>query len=198
MTILLPGFIGEASGANSGTALLLQVTPAEGGSLNISPGVHMYDRDAEVTLSASPKPGYQFVCWQGRVKEAASSSTLVFLDSPKIVIAVFERSKFDLMEMAEEEAQVSGGRGGLYRSAGDIAAPLEQAIGGRRPHKWRWPKRPPDEDEIDDVPVPDDQGQSDVPVPSVPEPATVTLLFLGMAMLAKHRNRRTGEKHKTL
>ena len=192
LTILLAGLSGQACADAGNTALLVRVIPDDGGTLNISTGLHMYDRDAEVTLKAAPRPGYQFVCWQGAVSEAASSSTLVFLDTPKIVIAVFERSKFDLMEMAEEEAQPSVGGGGLHPSAGDISAPLEQAIGGRRPHQWHWPR--PDDFEL---PVPDDEGQGDLGVPpggDVPEPSTITFIITGMFLLTKYRNRRNSLK----
>ena len=74
-----------------GTALMLEMTPPEGGNLNIVPGVHSYDRFAAVTLVATPKPGYQFVYWMGNVTDATTGTTTVLLDSPKMVIAVFER-----------------------------------------------------------------------------------------------------------
>ena len=187
--LFLFGFASPAHCQDIGTALLLQMTPEDGGSLNVSTGVHIYDRDAEVTLTATPKPGFQFVCWQGSVVDAASSSTLVFLDSPKIIIAVFERSKFELVEL-EEGPQGSSGSGRLIRSGADYGAGLESATGGRRPPNRHRP-RP----EInDDVPVPEDNNNDDVPVP-VPEPATVTFLFTGIIFLAKYRGKRAAVKH---
>ena len=172
-----------------GTALMLEITPSQGGYLNIAPGVHTYDRFAEVTLTATPKPGYQFVYWLGNVTDATTGTTTVFLDSPKIVIAVFERSKFDLVEF-EEGPQGSAGSGGLVRGGGLSDTSLEQAIGGRRPPEFHPPK--PNED----VPVPEDNGESDPPVP-VPEPATITLLFTGFLMLSNYRRKDANTTEKT-
>jgi hypothetical protein len=183
-TVLLLGFAGPVYCENDGTALLLQITPPDGGTVNIPAGVHLYDRDVEVTLTATPKGGYQFVCWQGGVNDAASSNTLVFLDSPKIVIAVFERSKFDLMELAEEEPQPSVGGGRLLRSGGDYGAALEQAIGGKRPSRWHRPK-PPEEEKIkDNIPVP--EKGTDLPVP---EPATALYFLFSISYLRKRVER---------
>jgi len=165
-----------------GTALMLEVSPVDGGTLNLSPGVYTYDRDAAVTLIAVPKPGYQFVYWVGNVDDATTSTTMVYLDSPKIVIAVFERSKFDLVEF-EEDSESSVGGGGLIPSGPDYAAGLEQAVGAKRPSKFHLPEPPkPNED----VPVPE-EGE-DFPVP-VPEPATITFLLTGMLALAGRRRR---------
>ena len=183
--VLLPGFAPAAYCHDNSTALLLQMTPEEGGSLNISSGVHVYDKDAEVTLTATPKPGFQFVCWQGNVVDAVSNSTLVFLDSPKIVIAVFERSKFDLVEM-EEGPQGSEGAGRLIRSGGDISAGLESATGGRRPPSFHWPRPKIN----DDVPVPPEGDNNDTPTP-VPEPATITFVLAGLLALTRCRRRET-------
>jgi hypothetical protein len=167
-----------------GTALMLEITPSQGGYLNIAPGVHAYDRFAEVTLIATPKPGYQFVYWLGNVTDATTGTTTVFLDSPKIVIAVFERSKFEMVGL-EGDYMVGGegGGGGLVRGGGGPDTSLEQASGGRRPLIHHPPK--PNED----VPVPEDNGESDPPVP-VPEPATVALFCAGFLMLSNRRKGR--------
>lgn len=174
-----------------GTALMLEVSPVNGGTLNPSPGVHNYDRNAAVTLTAVPKPGYQFVYWVGSVDNATTSTTMVFLDSPKIVIAVFERSKFDLVVL-EEGPDTSGGGGRLIRSGPDYDAGPGRAGGGRRPPSFRRPQPPEPGDDFpvpekgNDVPVPEGE---DFPVP-VPEPATITILLTGMLVLAGRRHRR--------
>lgn len=150
-----------------GTALMLEISPSEGGYLNIAPGVHSYDRFAEVTLTATPKPGYQFVYWLGNVTDATTGTTTVLLDSPKMVIAVFERNKFETIGL-EDYMVVGEGSGGLVRSGGLSDTSLEEAEGGRRPESHHPGHN-------DDIPVP------------VPEPATVTLFFAGFLMLAKSR-----------
>ena len=180
----------------NGTALMLEVSPVNGGTLNLSPGVHNYDRDAAVTLTAVPKSGYQFVYWVGSVDNATTSTTMVFLDSPKIVIAVFERSKFDLVDL--EGPDISGGGGRLIPSGPDYAAGLEQAGGGRRPPSFHRP-RPPEPG--DDFPVP--ESGNDVPVPEgddfpvpVPEPATICLLGIGGLILLRKRHKELISKRK--
>ncbi|MCJ7729038.1 MAG: PEP-CTERM sorting domain-containing protein [Sedimentisphaerales bacterium] len=189
--ILLLCLAGPAYCEQDGTALLLELSPASGGNVNLEPGVHVFDRDAEVTLIAVPNPGYRFVYWLGNVIDATASTTTVCLDTPKIIIAVFERSKLALVEF-EEGPQSSLGRGGLIRSGGDYAAGLEQATGGKRPPHWH-PPQPPEEQE--DFPVP--EGEPDFPV-SVPEPATIVFIFIGMLSLAKCKRRRVevGEVHR--
>jgi len=172
-------------------ALMLQVSPVDGGSVNLSPGVHIFDRDSQVTLTATPKTGYQFVCWLGNVSDARAGRTSVFLDNPKIIIAVFERSKFSFVEF-EEDPDISSGGGGLFRSPTE-AGSNGSGIGGNRPPKFNFPRpKTPDvpvpETPPGDVPVPDDT-EGDPPVP-VPEPATVAFLLLGMLAMVKRPRRR--------
>jgi hypothetical protein len=176
---LLFCFSAQVSGQEDGTSLMLEMTPAEGGYLNIAQGVHTFDMYAEVTLKAIPKPGYQFVCWLGSVSDTATSSTTVFLDSPKMVIAVFERSKFDTVEL-EDDYIFSGDGGGLVRSGGASDTSLEMAVSGTPQDEFNGPHIP------HKVPVPEDNGETDPPVP-VPEPATITLLFAGFLILTNRR-----------
>jgi hypothetical protein len=168
----------NASGQENGTSLMLEANPPEGGYLNIKPGIHTFDMYAEVALKATPKPGYQFVCWLGSVSESAASSTSVFLDSPKMVIAVFERTKFDMagieVQGGGSESASSGGGGGLVGSGGFSDTSLEQAVSGTPGEEVNGPHIP------NKVPVPG---------PEVPEPATITLLFTGFCILAKRRKR---------
>ena len=170
LAVLLVSFVGPGYCGEEGTALLLEMSPVEGGSVNVAPGVHLYDKDSEVKLVAVPKPGYQFVYWMGNVGDATTGNTTVFLDSPKMVIAVFERNKF---ETIGQDSEMIGGvesGGGLTRSGGLSDTSLEQAVSGRRQSGNNSPP--------DDVPVP------------VPEPVSAALFFAGALMLA--RSRRNG------
>jgi hypothetical protein len=170
---LLFCFSAQAAVQGNGTALMLEASPAEGGSLNIATGVHTYDIDSDVALKATPKPGYQFVCWLGNVTNTTDSSTTVFLNSPKMVIAVFERNEFETP--GAESGYLGGGGGegggGLVPSGGLSDSSLEEAeVKNPNPQTYSYPHTSPEKP----------------PVPT-PEPATVTLFFAGFLMLANRR-----------
>ncbi len=155
---------------SDGPVLLLQQTPPEAGKITPGIGVHNFQSGTEVTLTAVPKPGYQFVYWLGDVSDSTATRTIVYLDAPKIVLAVFEQSEFEFLH-AEERSQSAPGGGGLFPSAPDYA---RQGGGGgaKRPSKRRGPTPP----EPEDFPVP------------IPEPATILLLGFGsLALLRKRR-----------
>lgn len=175
-------------------AMMLQQSPVEGGSVEPGIGVHKFDRDTNVKLRAVPKPGYQFVCWLGDVAEPTVSNTSAYLDSPKIIIAVFERAQYESMAVADALFNRPGG--GLRRSPGDIVAQGSGGGGAKRPHKYYGPSWPEDDEDLpDDLEVPD-QGQGidvpdqpdQLPVPEVPEPATVILLGSGAVFTLRRKN----------
>jgi hypothetical protein len=163
-----------------GTALLLQQTPEGGGTVTPAVGVHHFEQGTEVTLTAIPQPGYQFICWLGDVSDQMAGSTAVYLDAPKIVIAVFEQAKFEFAVFAERSQSAPGG--GLYRSPGESTSGGFGGAGAKRPSKRRGPVPTPSP-----TPIPYDE----FPVPEVPEPATICLFGLGSLMLLrKHRDKR--------
>jgi hypothetical protein len=173
-------------------ALLLQQTPVNGGSVEPGIGVHRLDGNSQITLRAVPQPGYQFVTWLGDVAEPTSSVTEAYMDSPKIVVAVFERAKFDSLEAADLIFNMPGG--GLMPSAADIGSQGGSGAGGRRPGRFPGilPSRPRPQEE-DDFPVPEEGEISDLPVPGqgeVPEPATVLLLLFGATIVRTRRKYR--------
>jgi hypothetical protein len=166
-------FSAQAAVQENGTALMLETSPVQGGYLNIPTGVHAYDMYSAVTLKATPKPGYQFVCWLGSVSNSVNSSTTVFLNSPKMVIAVFERDEFSTPRDETGGSTVigSGGGGGMTPSPG-LSYTSEDGGGGSPPGNPPHSNPPPPE------PPP--------PVPT-PEPATVTLFVTGFLMLVNRR-----------
>lgn len=144
----------------SDVALLLQQTPNKGGAITPDPGVYHYKQNSEVTVTAAPKPGYQFAYWIGDVSDPAAISTIVYLDKPKIIIAVFEQGGYGVPAV---EKGISGGGGGgsgfispamTFGQAGGISG----VAGGVKPkiYKSAYPK-------------------SEV----IPEPATCVLLGFG-------------------
>ena len=147
----------------SEVALLLQQTPSKGGAITPDVGVYHYKQNSEVTLTAAPKPGYQFLYWIGDVSDSSAISTMVYLDKPKIIIAVFELGGNGVPSV---EKGISGGGGGGGGGNGFIspamtfgqAGSISGVAGGVKPKIYQsaYPK-------------------SEV----IPEPATCILLGFG-------------------
>ncbi len=201
VAVIAAGLAGPAYCQMGGTVLLLQQTPPQGGTVTPDAGVYRFELDEEVTLTAVPKPGYQFVYWLGDVSDSMANTTIVYLDAPKIVIAVFERASFELLPVEIEPKSMPGG--GLRRSTADYARRGGGGGGGWRPRKWRWPEWPEEEEEDfpapeegNDFPTPPQDQDEDFPVP-IPEPATGILLAVGMLALMRKqgaKNRRNRYK----
>ncbi len=145
------------------TALLLQQTPILGGEISLGIGIHYFDLNAEVTLTAVPKPGYQFVYWLGDVSDSTANSTVTYLDAPKIIVAVFERAEYEFLVGAESPLDCIPDGGGFFASAVDYTRQGWTGGGGRKP------MGPPD------------------PPEWIPEPATGVLLILGSLLTFTRR-----------
>lgn len=178
---LLYGLLGPAycqspaSARTDTTALLMQQPDSHAGAVTPDVGVHYFDLDAEVLLTAVPKPGYYFVYWIGDVSDPTAISTLIYMDAPKVVLAVFARSEFEFL--VEESMMLGGGlNGGLYPSAADYSNQGYSGGGSKRP-----PSPPP--------PPPPPPPSDEFPVPT-PEPTTVLLLGLGSLLLVRRRTKR--------
>lgn len=182
---------GNAFAAQSGYSLLLQVSPANGGVVTpaaSSEGVYSAYAEENVTVTATPSPGYRFVYWLGDVGDQTANETSVSMNAPKMVVAVFERSDFDFSQVVSRSVSSPGG-GGLRRSPSPIGYnPAPSAAGGYVPDYPDFPdfpdepEEPDEENPGDDLPVPGEMGQEN----PIPEPATV-LLFGAGAMLLRNR-----------
>jgi len=165
-----------------GTVLLLQQSNLEAGIVTPEAGVHYFDLDTDVTLTAVPKPGYYFLYWIGDVSDPTANRTIVYLDAPKIILAVFERSKYELL-LEETMMLGGGGGGGMYPSAADYSNQGYSGGGSKRPQKFTLPQG--GQPQPGQPKVPDE-----FPVPSLPEPATVLLLGLGSLLFLKPKTKR--------
>jgi hypothetical protein len=175
--IALSGLLDTAYARTGEPLLLLQQSPPEGGTVTPDVGLHRFDLHTDVTLTAVAKQGYQFVCWLGDVSDPAANRTVVHLDSPKIVIAVYERDEFELL--TPSMSAVSGSVGGAFISARDYARRGYTGGGRRRPSRV-YPFTP------EEPPGPEPGPEPELPVPT-PEPATIVLLGLGALILVKRK-----------
>ena len=156
-------------------ALLLQQTPSQGGIVSPQIGVHHFVLDAEVTIIAIPKPGYQFLYWLGDVLDKTANKTTTRLDKPKIIVAVFQQLDQDQLVVGQNRATTGGGGGSVFTSGRPItnSAPSRRGGGGDPPGNPPTegddpvppddPPIPPDDPPIppDDPPIPPD----DPPIP---------------------------------
>jgi hypothetical protein len=173
--IVVAGSLKPAYCETHDPVLFLQQTPAEGGTLSPGAGVHHFELGADVTITAIPKGGYQFVYWLGDVSDPTANTTVVHLDSPKIVIAIFERIEYEFL--AATEMATSAPVGGMIPSSGTYARAGFGGPGGRRPNEYRLPAPPPE---------PEPYKPKDFPVPT-PEPTTAALLILGSLFVLRGR-----------
>ena len=122
----------------------------------------LFELNSEITLTAAPKPGYQFLYWLGDVSDPGAIKTVVYLDKPKIVIAIFEQTENGTL--VEEEGLSFGGGGaggsGLVNTVANFGytGGMSNGAGGRaKSPKVVYVKN----------------------IEAIPEPATCVLLVLG-------------------
>ena len=171
----------------SGYCLMIQHSPADGGTVTPEPGVHRIDlMNQTVTLTAIPKPGYQFACWLGDVSDAVTNETTIVVNAPKLVIAVFERTHFDLP--IDTTIEYGVGYGGLRGRPSPVRMGAGISPGEtKRPKKYE--RHVTEEPPETPIPVPDEG--TEFPVPEIPEPASGALFGLGtlvMTFLRKKKN----------
>jgi hypothetical protein len=189
----------EWQGRIDATVLLLQQTDSRAGIVTPEAGIHHFDLNAEVTLTAVPKPGYYFVYWIGDVSDPTANRTIVYLDVPKIVIAVFERSGYEFSLEEKKLQNTLGGGGRLYPSAADYSNQGYTGGGAKRAKEFEPtptptptptpPEPTPPEPVPDEFPIPEEEPD-EFPVPENPEPATLLLLGLGSLLGLRHRGKR--------
>jgi len=189
VTILL-SLGGSAYCQSADISLLLQQIPAQGGTITPNVGVHQLKPDSEIALTANPKPGYRFICWLGDVSDPKASSTVAYINGPKIIIALFERTEYeDLFPQTSTSGGGGGGGGGAAGSAGGGSPPvfanpsgLMIGGGGKAKPKVFSPASPSSPWPIDldklivEPPIFLAPAQDE---PAIPEPATAILLALG-------------------
>ena len=170
--------------------LLIEQTPIEGGIVTPGTGVHSFAPGQTVTLTATPRAGYQFIRWMGDVSVTDASTTTVTLDGPKMLVAVFERVEYPVLapaadDLGDQEAFGGGGAGGgggrMTRQSSFIGGGGASPSGSPLFEQASVSPLPPPDDNDDETP-----GDPDIPVP-VPEPGTITILAFGAGIVLVRR-----------
>lgn len=170
IALVLVSLLKPAQSQTIGAALLIQQSPAQGGTITPIPGIHHFALNTQVALIAIPKSGYQFICWLGDVSEPTANRTITYLDKPKIIIAVFEQTEYDTLLREERTPSGSRGGGGSFASGGSTTSTASYSQLGYSSSGGGGSSQ-----QVVLKPTVDDP----VPEPSVPEPATGVLLVLG-------------------
>lgn len=165
-----------------GYAMMIQESPAGSGKITPGIGVHEIGLNETITLTAIPKPGYQFVYWLGDVSDPTTNETTITVNGPKIVVAVFERTEYEQM-LVSDAVRASIGGGGMVRSG--IRARTGPAIRVSDHRRFKFPDFNID-DFLSKFPVPNEDEV-------IPEPASIMLLG-GGALMVLRRRRRKGQK----
>lgn len=76
--------------------LTVNVSPAEGGAVAVSPEQPTYNPGDVVTLEAVANPGYTFTGWTGDMADTGSASTTITIDEDEIVTANFVLEAYTL------------------------------------------------------------------------------------------------------
>ena len=175
--IIAFGLIVPAYCQTKDVVLLLEQTPVKGGEINPVAGVHHFKQGSEVILTAVPKPGYKFIHWLGEVSDATASSTVVYLNKPKVIIAVFEQAEHGISADGGglPIGGGSGAGGGLFPTALDFSRPGGFGGGGgtkAKPQQLFYSMK---------------SKKPSTKAPEVPEPATGLLMMLGGLFALKRR-----------
>ena len=182
-----PAMADETTAGQPTYALLLQSSPAGAGQVAPGNGVHKINIGQTITLTAAPRQGYRFLYWLGDVSASGLLETTVQLDSPKLVIAVFERNSFE--DLHDVELISGTSIGGLHGNPASVGSGSGISGGSYPNPSYSYPSSTPAENpKSDDFPVPEE----DFPVPDeqpIPEPATILVLGLGTWLIRAPRRK---------
>ncbi len=167
--------LGTACFARSNYAVLLEESPVGAGEIKPGIGVHTFNMNEVITLTTVPKRGWRFVYWMGDVSNPTANKTMLSVDGPKIIIAVFQRDAYELP--GNDDMAVGAGTERLTRRIDSIGGSggVSGGGGGKR----------------DDSPMPLLTPATPLlllpPPDTVPEPQTFIIMTVGIYMSFRKR-----------
>jgi hypothetical protein len=165
-TICFLSLLGVAFG-HAGYAVLVEESPIGAGQITPGIGLQNFAINEIVTLTTVANPGWKFVFWLGDVSDPTTNRTMTNVDGPKIIIAVFERDEYGVLDNAQA---ASSGPAAL--------TPRYDTFGGSLGGGSTPPSPPPSPPPTPPIPPPNP--------PPIPEPQTIALLSVG-AYLARRK-----------
>ena len=157
LTICFILVLGLKTLATSNYAVLVQESPVGAGEIKPGIGVQTFNANETVTLTTVANSGWKFVYWLGDVSDPTSNCTMMSVDGPKIIIAVFQRDEY---AMPDNNGSASASQGQ------SILTPRYDTISSNGGGGFTPPSDPPPYY----PPTP----------PPVPEPQTLVLLITGI------------------
>ena len=151
-----------------GYVLIVRQSPAQAGIITPGVGIYRPELNQTVVIQALPKLGYKFIYWMGDVLSPTSNRTSVRLDSPKIVIAIFEKESFELLSPSDVSTTGAGGGQAITKPRESVGEPVMFFEQPEWP-PFQWPDLPfvpvPGNGETPDTEIPVPGNDFEIPVP---------------------------------
>ncbi len=110
--------------------LTMALTPVSSGTTNPSIGIHNYDENTVVNITATPAAGYEFVNWTGDVADVNSPTTTVIINGDKTITANFTQLMYTLTTSTDGNGSVTlNPPGGSYVSGSQVILTPIPSIG---------------------------------------------------------------------
>ena len=87
--------ISNSKGASIPSSVTLTLNPTTGGSITANPDQPSYTYGTEVTLTATPDPGYSFDSWSGHLTGNNTPETII-MNGDKTITATFTQNEYTL------------------------------------------------------------------------------------------------------
>lgn len=133
LCMLVGTLFGAPAWCQSNVELILDQSPSEAGQITPGVGVHHFVANTQIEVTAVPQEGFQFAYWLGDVSDPTTSTTQIYLNDSKAVVAIYEPvapvpgEDDDILRIG---GTTGGGGGGLSPSSSDFFSVSFSVAGG--------------------------------------------------------------------